>query len=95
MTATAISKNQRVNLRLNGDAKRTIERAASFEGQTVNKFILNSALASAEQTIHEHETMTLSKRDAEAFFDALSKPVKLNTRLFSALEEHDRRVVSK
>ena len=71
MTATAISKNQRVNLRLNG------------------------ALTSAEQTIHEHETMTLSKRDAEAFFDALSKPVKLNTKLFSALEEHDRRFMLK
>lgn len=95
MTATAVSKSRRINLRLNDDAKRTIERAASFEGQTVSKFILNSALVSAEQTIHEHETMVLSKRDAEAFFDALSKPVKLNAKLLSALEEHDRRVISK
>lgn len=71
MTATAISKNQQINLRLNDE------------------------LTSAEQTIHEHETMTLSKRDAEAFFDALSKPVKLNTKLFSALEEHDRRFMPK
>ncbi len=44
MTATAISKTQRVNLRLNDDAKYTIERAASFEGKTVSKFILASAL---------------------------------------------------
>jgi len=95
MTATAISKTQRVNLRLNDDAKQTIERAASFEGKTVSKFILASALASAEQTIHEHETMTLSKQDAETFFNALSKPVKFNTKLFAALNEHDQRVVSK
>ncbi|MBT3701515.1 MAG: DUF1778 domain-containing protein [Alphaproteobacteria bacterium] len=95
MTATAISKAQRVNLRLNGDAKHTIERAASFEGKTVSKFILASALASAEQTIHEHETMTLNKRDSEAFFDALSKPVKFNAKLLSALDGHDQRVVSK
>ena len=95
MTATAISKNQRVNLRLNDDAKQTIERAASFEGKTVSKFILASALASAEQTIHEHETMTLSKKDAETFFNALSKPVKFNAKLHAALEDHDQRVVSK
>ena len=95
MTATSISKTQRVNLRLNDDAKHTIERAASFEGKTVSKFILASALASAEQTIHEHETMALSKRDAETFFNALSKPVKFNTELFAALNEHDQRVFSK
>ena len=41
----------------------------------------------AEQTNHEHETMTLSKRDAETFFNAVSKPVKLNTKLFAALNE--------
>jgi len=95
MTATAISKNQRVNLRLNNDAKHTIERAAAFEGKTVSKFILASALASAEQTIHEHETMALNKRDSEAFFNALSKPAKFNARLLSAFEEHGQRVVSK
>ncbi len=95
MTATAISKTQRVNLRLNDDAKHTIERAASFEGKTVSKFILASALASAKQTIHEHETMTLSKREAEAFFIALSKPVKINAKLLAALDEHAQRVVSK
>ena len=95
MTATAISKNQRVNLRLNNTAKDTIERAASFEGKTVSNFILSSALASAEQTIHEHETMALNKRDADAFFDALSRPVKFNAKLLSAFEEHDKRVLSK
>ena len=95
MSATAISKNKRVNLRLNNTAKDTIERAASFEGKTVSNFILSSALASAEQTIHEHETMALNKRDSEAFFNALSKPAKFNAKLLSAFEEHDNRVLSK
>ncbi len=95
MAVTANSKTQRVNLRLNKDAKHTIERAASFEGQTVSKFILASALASAEQTIHEHETMTLNKRDSEAFLNALSKPAKFNANLLSAFEEHGQRVISK
>ena len=95
MTATTISTNKRINLRLNDEAKNAIERAASFEGKTVSKFILASALASAEQTIHKHETMSLNKRDSEAFFNALSKPVKFNAKLLSAIEEHGQRVTSK
>ena len=94
MTATTISTNKRINLRLNDEAKNAIERAASFEGKTVSKFILASALASAEQTIHEHETMSLNKRDSEAFFNALSKPVKFNAKLLSAFEEHGQRVTT-
>ena len=95
MTATTISTNKRINLRLNDEAKNAIERAASFEGKTVSKFILASALASAEQTIHEHETMSLNKRDSEAFFNALSKPVKFNAKLLSAFEEHGQRITIK
>ncbi|OFX09059.1 MAG: hypothetical protein A2516_11765 [Alphaproteobacteria bacterium RIFOXYD12_FULL_60_8] len=95
MTAATISKKQRVSLRLYDDAKRTIERAASFDGKTVSKFILASALASAERTIHEHEAMMLDRQNAEAFINALSKPVEFNSKLLSALEEHGRRVVSK
>ena len=95
MTTTAISKDKRINIRLNDTAKHAIERAASFEGKTVSSYILSSALASAEQTIEEHEAMVLGKRDCETFFNALSKPVKFNSKLLSAFKEHGRRVVSK
>ena len=95
MAASTNSKNKRINLRLTDEAKHAIERAASFEGKTVSKFILASALASAEQTINVHETMSLNKRDSEAFFDALSKPAKFNAKLLSAFEEHAQRVVSR
>lgn len=94
MTGTA-AKNERINLRLNQSAKMLIERAASFEGKTVSSFILSSALAIAERTIHEHESIKLNKQDAERFFAALAKPVRFNTKLTEALLEHDRRVDSK
>ncbi len=94
MTASAISKDKRINIRLNDTAKHAIERAASFEGKTVSNFILSSALATAEQTIEEYETMALSKQNCETFFDALSKPVKFNDKLLSAFKDHRRRVVS-
>ena len=93
MTANA-AKNERINLRLKESAKTLIERAASFEGKTVSSFILSSALASAEKTLQEHESIRLNQQDAKRFFDALAKPVKFNKKLTAALAEHDRRVVS-
>ncbi len=93
MTVSA-TKNERINLRLKQSAKNLIERAATFEGKTVSSFILSSALASAEKTIHEHESIRLNEQDAQRFFDALAKPVRFNKKLTEALVEHDRRVDS-
>jgi uncharacterized protein (DUF1778 family) len=71
MSAATDTKQDRINLRLKRSTKQVLERAASFEGKTVSKFILTSALARAEETIHEHELMSLNARDSEAFFNFL------------------------
>lgn len=94
MSATTDTKQERINLRLKHSAKKALERAASFEGKTVSNFILSSALAHAEKTIHEHEVMSLNSQDAERFFEALAKPVCFNKKLTTAFEEHDRRVTN-
>ena len=91
----ATQKDERINLRLKHAAKLMLERAASFEGQTVSKFVLNSALTRAEKTIQEHEVINLNAKDSEAFFDALAVPVKFNSKLVAALSEHEERVNSK
>lgn len=93
MTAAADTRQERINLRLKGSAKRALERAASLEGKTVSQFVLTSALAQAERAIHEHTVMRLNAKDAEQFFDALSQPVRFNRKLTAAIAEHDRRVV--
>lgn len=95
MSAATDTKQDRINLRLKHSAKKMLERAASFEGKTVSNFILTSALARAEKTIHEHEVMSLNARDSEAFFNALTKPVRFNRKLAAAFEEHEQRVTSK
>ena len=95
MISTTETKDERINLRLKQQAKLILERAASFEGQTVSKFILNSALSRAEQTIQEHEVMTLNAQDSETFFNALATPVTFNNNLMNALHEYDLRVTSK
>lgn len=94
MNTATDTKQERINLRLKRSAKQMLERAASFEGKTISNFILSSALSRAEKTVHEHEAMSLNAQDAEAFFNALNKPVRFNKKLAAAFEEHDQRVSS-
>lgn len=105
MSAATDTKQERINLRLGHRAKHILERAARFEGKTVSSFILTSALAQAEKTIEAHEVMRLNSQDSEAFFNALDKPVRLNsahagqdvrrciTRVFVATTPVDPRVI--
>lgn len=95
MDAATQNKNKRINLRLKSNAKRLIERAASFEGKTVSHFILTSALEQAEKTIQEHEILALNAENSRIFFEALAAPIRFNPKLAAAFEEHDQRVVSK
>ena len=95
MSSTTRTKDDRINLRLKHSAKLKLERAASFEGQTISKFVLSSALARAEETIQKQEIISLNRKDSEAFFNALAAPVRFNNKLLAAFEEHDQRVTGK
>jgi len=95
MNSATQTKDDRVNLRLKQSAKAMLERAAGLEGQTLSRFILDSALSRAEKTLHKHERMRLNAQDSEAFFTALASPTEFNDTLSAALEEHDRRVTSR
>lgn len=93
--STALTKDERINLRLQPSAKLMLERAASFEGQSVSKFVINCALAYAEKTIREHEVLQLNTQEAQAFFEALDQPLHFNSKLLDALAEHETRVLSR
>jgi len=95
MSALSVASDERINLRLKSSAKQLIERAAGFKGQSVSKFILGSALAEAEQVIHEHEVMSLGVAESEAFYNALSTPPQVNKSLTDAIADYDDRVSSK
>ena len=92
MSSGAQIKDDRINLRLKRNAKLMLEKAASFEGKTVSKFILSSALERAEETIQKHDTLGLNAQDSERFFSALAAPVRFNKKLVAAFEGHDRRI---
>ena len=74
MTNPTTPGTERINLRLNVDAKRKIQHAAALERRTLTAHIVESALLSADRTLLDHERMVLSSRDAEALFEALTSP---------------------
>lgn len=94
MRVATESPQERINLRLQGNAKKALERAAGFEGKTVSNFILTTALTQADKIIRSHEVMQLNRQDADRFFNALVKPLVFKKKLSAAFEEHHRRVTS-
>ena len=95
MGDAVIARTERINLRLDPNAKRKLEKAASVSGRSVSRFIIESALESAEETIRAEETMTLSARDTDLFFDAILDPPRPNAKLRRATKDYRKRVESR
>ena len=85
-------KQQRMHIRLDSLSKQKLERAAAYAHKSLSEFVLGQALHAAEEVIHEHESITLSQTDWNAFLDALENPPKPNAKLKRAFAEHKKRV---
>jgi uncharacterized protein (DUF1778 family) len=94
MSENTETNKVRINLRLQQSTKDLLERAARFRGKTVSSFILGSAVAVAEKTVLEHETMRLHAKNAERFIEALSQNAPFNDAMLDALNEHEKRVIT-
>ena len=84
---------ERLGFRLDEQTKDLIERAAYLECRKVTDFCVAVLADAARRTIAEHETLMLSERDREVFFDTLMSPPQANERLIRALAEHKRRII--
>jgi len=85
---------ERLGFRLDQQTKELIERAAHLQHRKVTEFCLTALAEVARRTIAEHETLALSERDRQAFFEALANPPKPSKRLVRALADHKRRIAS-
>ncbi len=85
---------ERLGFRIDEETKDLIERAAYLSRRKVSDFCVTALADTARRTIAEHETLALSDRDREAFFDALINPPEPSERLKHALADHKRRVAS-
>ena len=80
-------RSEKLDLRLTPGAKQTLQRAAAAAQRSVSEFVLESALASAAETLADRQSFQLDGEQWEAFVAALDAPPQLHPRLARLLQE--------
>jgi uncharacterized protein (DUF1778 family) len=81
------TRSEKLDLRLTASAKRALQTAASAAHRSVSEFVLESALARAEETLPDRQRFGLSAEQWEAFLVALDAPPRPAPRLAKLLTE--------
>jgi len=84
--ATSPLRSEKLDLRLTPGAKQTLQRAAAAQ-RSVTDFVLESALASAAETLADRQSFQLDPERWEAFVAALDAPPQMHPRLARLLQE--------
>lgn len=82
--------DDRLDFRLNSEAKRIIEQAAALSGQTVKQFAVSTLVQSAEEVLERRRTIHLSNRDRDLFLTLLDAEEGPNESLRDAAERFKR-----
>jgi len=84
----------RLDVRLAGEHKQLIQRAAELLGESVSAFTVSTLVEKAQQVIERFSALKLSDRDRDAFLSALDNPPEPNERLRRAAGTHAKGVGS-
>jgi uncharacterized protein (DUF1778 family) len=84
--ATA-TRSEKLDLRLTPEAKRVLNAAAQATRRSVSDFVLESALARAEETLPDRQRFGLDAERWNAFLAALEAPPRPMPRLQRLLTE--------
>lgn len=80
------NRTEKLDLRLTPEAKQRLCAAATAANRSLSEFVLESALAQAEETLADRQHFGLDAKSWEAFLAALDappRPVHRLQRLFS------------
>ena len=83
----ASNRTSKLDLRLSPEAKRTLNAAALAQHRSVSQFVLDSALARAEETLAHRRRFELEAEQWSAFMAALDAPPRDLPRLRRLLNE--------
>jgi uncharacterized protein (DUF1778 family) len=84
---TSPLRSEKLDLRLTPGAKQTLQRAAAAAQRSVTDFVLESALASAAETLADRQSFQLDPEQWEVFVAALDAPPQVHPRLARLLQE--------
>jgi len=86
MTSSPL-RSEKLDLRLTPGAKQTLQRAAAAAQRSVTDFVLESALASAAETLADRQSFQLDLEQWQVFMAALDAPPQAHPRLARLLQE--------
>jgi len=81
------TRNEKIDLRVTLSAKRALQIAAAAVHRSVSEFVLESAMARAEETLPDRRHFGLDAAQWKAFQAALDAPPRQVPRLQSLLQE--------
>ena len=81
------TRSEKLDLRLTPEAKRVLNAAAQATRRSVSEFVLESALARAEEALPDRQRFGLDAERWKAFIDALDAPARPLPRLKKLLNE--------
>lgn len=85
--ATRTTRSEKLDLRLTKNAKRALRAAAAASHRSVSEFVLESALARADEALADRRTFGLNAAQWKAFMAALDAPPRPLPRLERLLKE--------
>jgi uncharacterized protein (DUF1778 family) len=89
-------EKSRFDTRLSKDQKACFEYAASLGGfKSLAEFFIFSAQKQAADIVEKHNSILISKKDQEVFFNAVMVPPKPNSKLKKAVERFNKAVATK
>jgi uncharacterized protein (DUF1778 family) len=83
----AANRSEKLDLRLTPGAKTALKRAAESSRRSLSEFVLESALARADEVLADERTIKLKSEDWAAFAKALDAPAAKHPRLARLLAE--------
>lgn len=87
MPRSPVETNNRLAVRLSGEEKAMIARAAVIEHLDLTAFVVRNALQAAREVIDREERLILSRRDSQRVIDLLEQPPSPNHRLRRAARD--------
>ena len=81
----------RLDFRLDTDAKDAIMQAAYLTGKSLSEFAVSSLVRSAQEVLEQHQTVTFTNRDFDAFLEAIESDEGPNEALKRAAERYQER----
>lgn len=85
--ASRSTRSEKLDVRLSRAAKETLQAAAAAARKSVSEFVLDSALAEAEERLADRHVFTLDRKNWDAFVAALDAPPRRHPRLARLFNE--------